>query len=263
MTRERKMRVTLVLGLSALSVLFTAGLKRSSDHEEVTKLQDTIVVNLKPKTPSFCDRLALSPFAQNNKLPSRSISSEEEDAQNTNETLAEICANERKLAALKADLEKIQSDRDEILALVERAKEQERKREDEKKTKEKIKVESKDEAMLLLMAHRYSMMQQRQNFISSVPQPAPLRITTAYSPFHNPSNQDLTNYMQLAMMNRMQFALNEDQYWHPEWNNQGQMTNPIYGTPQTWSNIEDMYRNPMGNSFSPSYQTEQPTFYFR
>ena len=253
MTRERKMRVTLVLGLSALSVLFTAGLKRSSDHEEKAAL--------KPTTPSFCERLATSPFKFKPTFPSRSISSEEEEAESTDETLLEVCENERKLAALKADLEKIQKDKDEILALVERATEEERKRESKKK--EKIKVESKDEAMLLLLAHRYSMMQQRQNFMPQPSMVMPTPMVDAYSPFHNSSTQDLTNYMQLAMMNRMQFSLTEDQYWHPEWNAQGQMTNPIYGTPQTWSNIEDMYRNPMGDAFIPGPQGQQPSFYFR
>lgn len=255
MTRERKMRVTLVLGLSALSVLFTAGLKRSSDHEKLSVL--------KPKTPSFCERLATTPFSFKTKHASRSISSEvaEEKTEETSaeEKLAEVCANERKLAALKADLERIQKDKDEIIALVERVKEKE-----EKKTKKKkIKVEDEDQAMLLLLAHRFQMQQQQQSMAGQLQMSLPLPIVTAHSPFHNPSRQDLTNYMQMAMMNRMQFSLTEDQYWHPEWNAQGHMTNPVYGTPQTWSNIEEMYRNPMGNVFSPPPQGGQPTFYFR
>ncbi len=241
MTRESKLRVNLVLGFLSLSMLFVAGLKRNSDHstEVSQKRQD-----LKPTTPSFCRAIDLS-------KPSRSIASGDDETQTeVDADLQTICENENRIANLKEELDQLQAKKEETLALIERVqKELEEKEEDDKdKKKKKIKVETEDQAMLLLLANRYSMMQNQANMANQMAMSLPAPIVEAYSPLHNRTSQQNMDYLQMALMHRINFSMQEDHYWHPEWNAQGHLTNPIYGTPNTWSNIESMYRDPVGSN---------------
>lgn len=239
MTRESKLRVKMVLGVLSLSVLFVAGLKRNSDHDQISLKEK----NLKPATPSFCAQYSGS------STPSRSIASgdESEDAK-TEEGLEQICENENRIATLKAELDELQEKKDETIALLERVQKKLKEDENKKKKKKKIKVEDKDQAMLLLLANRYSMMQQQANMAAQFSFAMPAPMSEAYSPLHNRSSKQNMEYLQMALMHRVNFSMQEDHYWHPEWNAQGHLTNPIYGTPNTWQNIESMYRNPVGSN---------------
>lgn len=265
MTRESKLRVTMVLGLFGLSLLFTAGLKRSSDHERTFSMKKH---DLRPATPSFCQQ-------KNFVTISRSIASGDEATSETSEEtnsdidkdLQQICENENRIANLKAELDELQKNRDDILALIERVQEKEEEKERKRKKK---KVEDEDQAMLLLLANRYSMIQNQANMANQMAMAMPTPMVDAYSPLHNRTSQQNMQYLQMALMHRVNFSLQEDHYWHPEWNAQGQLTNPIYGTPQTWQNIESMYRDPVGSGVyqlnpqgtqTPLYH-DQPSFLF-
>lgn len=264
MTRESKLRVTMVLGLC---MLFVAGLKRNSDHEQISLKERS----LGPTTPSFCAQ-----YNGPNK-PSRSIASgDKSEEAKSQESLEQMCENENRIATLQAELDELQAKKDETIALLERVQkkleEEKEEKEDKKKKKKKkkIKVEDKDQAMLLLLANRYSLMQNQASMANQMAMAMPAPMSEAYSPLHNRSSQQNMEYLQMALMHRVNFAMQEDHYWHPEWNAQGHLTNPIYGTPNTWKNIESMYRDPVGsnvytlpeqNASMPLYFS-QPSGYF-
>ncbi|MCF8058777.1 MAG: hypothetical protein K9K67_05745 [Bacteriovoracaceae bacterium] len=233
MTRERKMKVTLVLGLTGLSMLFTAGLKRSSDHNKISR-------DLTPKTPSICRH--------------RKISSIAEGETTIEASLETICNNDSKIDTLKEDLEHLQKERARVVAALEKYTLEIEEEEKKKKEKKEKVEENQISQAALLNAMMFSMQ-------TPAPQMSmPLPIITASSPFHNPSSQQLTNYLQMVMMNRLSFSMEKNNYWQPQWNAQGHLSNPIYGGPNAFQNIEDMYRNPLGQGQNPQelYHAQTP-----
>jgi hypothetical protein len=226
MTRERKMKVMLVLGLTGLTMLFVAGLKRNSDHYKVSK-------DLKPKTPSIC---------RHRKISSVSPEDNGEDS-SVDASLETICANENQLATLKEDLEHLQRERNRVIAAL------------EKYTKESEEEKERQASQVaLLSAMMFSM--QTPSPQMSIPTP----IIMASSPFHNPSTQQLNNYMQMATLNRLSFNMERDNYWNPEWDSQGNLSNSLFGGPSAFQNIESMYRDPLGTGIYSQnpYQTQMP-----
>ncbi|GEM_PF-2544844 len=241
MTRERKMKVMLVLGLTGLTMLFVAGLKRNSDHYKVGK-------DLKPKTPSICRHRKISSVSPEDKGEDSSV-----DA-----SLETICANENQLATLKEDLEHLQRERNRVIAALEkytREEEKERKAKKEKSDKENDKEKERQASQFALLS---AMMFSMQTPSPQMTIPTPM--VMASSPFHNPSSQQLNNYMQMATLNRLSFNMERDNYWQPEWDSQGNLSNPIYGGPSAFQNIENMYRDPLGSGVQSQnpYQAQLP-----
>lgn len=231
MTRERKSKESLakaskVLGLGLfLFVLPTAIFTSSSDHSYWNKLSWK---DLKPKTPSRC------------------IAS-----------LEEICEREERIESLKADIEKLEAEKEKVFKTLKDAlakKEEEEKEETSSDDKPRLKDYTANkipEGVLqqFLLAQHYSQV------LASMPaQWANLNAKPMgyFDPISNPTQQSRYDYLQMAMMNRWSFMMDEQNSWHPQWDQNGDMTNNLYGGPQTWGDIRTMYRTPTLDMRGPS-----------
>jgi len=194
------------------SALTTTGITSSSDRSNISKLE--------PKAPS---------------CSFRTIASE-----SSKESVQVVCENERKINSLKQDLEEINQKKADIFKTLEKLEEEESAIAENQKSNNSI-----SEQNLLLM----QMMMNRWSPSSAQPIPyATPQITYAYSPFHNSSRESNMAYLQTAMSHRLKFQMEESNYWQPEWDQNGNMLNPIYGGPNASLMIRDMYSAPFAQS---------------
>lgn len=167
--------------------------------------------SLKPKTPSRC-------------LASDSV----------------VCNNQEKIDSLKADLENLEEQKKKILSSIEKIEEEEKKSEDIEET---VDVNNQEQ----YLAYMYSMMNaqasQNENAIWSLYSEMG-RNMGQVDPIGRPTSQSRYEYLQMVQLQRWSFSMDEENSWHPEFNNRGDLTNPLYGNPGTWDSVRSMYRNP-------------------
>jgi hypothetical protein len=219
MLKDKGSRAILILGC-LLSVVLFSGQKNSQNHEETLSA-------LKSK-PSFC--------------ASRSISSEEpspdREENDEDQKLLQVCQNQQRINSLKKDIEELEVERERVLSTIEEAI---AKQESELTKKERTRHQH---ALMSKYQYPYPMLNSLQAQYNQTP-----TFMNVYSPFHDHSNDKNMNYLKVAMSQRLAMKLRASQSWSPEWNSSGHMTNPIYGTPQAWQNLEDMHRLPLSSGF--------------
>ncbi|MEC7277226.1 MAG: hypothetical protein VXV96_12985 [Bdellovibrionota bacterium] len=178
------------------------------------------------------------------KAAGRSISSVESPAESEEltEKAQQVCIQEEKINSLKDDLDRLEKEREKILAALEKLD----------SNTEKEQEEEKEEALasqpqIIIINNSWPSMATQLNTAPT--------ISYGYSPFHNSSSESLSQYFQMAMAHRLNFAMSENDYWHPEWDTNGHLTNPQYGFGSgTWNFIENMYREPTSfNQFQSNY----------
>lgn len=178
---------------------------------------------------------------------SRSISSvDDADEPEAEESqIALICQQQNQISNLEAELEKLQVERERVLAVF---KEYEEELDSVLETRD---LENENQAPYHQSPIQIVINQSWANSQPPLQLAAP--ITYAYSPFHGNNQQNNYEYLNMVAAQRLAFSMKEDQYWHPEWDSGGNLMNPQYGHAGTWSFLEDMYRNPMGQP------TREPT----
>lgn len=167
----------------------------------------------------------------------RSISSVEEKTEL-------VCAQQEKIAGLQEELEAIEKEKERVVSVLEKVEQRFQEYEEEAQKKEEEKEKRSTQRP---MANFTQFPMINNQFAMQYHKPAP--ITYAYSPFHNSSTSDNMEYLKLVTAQRLQFSLSEGDYWHPEWDMNGNMTNPIYGFGDTWNYLEGIHRTPTSHQY--------------
>ncbi len=152
-----------------------------------------------------------------------------------------ICSQQEKIASLKDELDSIEKEKAKLLGVIEKVEASLKEREEETENREK---KEKKTSTASVDYSQYQVLNQSMMMPFFTPS-----IQYAYSPFHNRSRQDNVEYLKLAMAQKLHFSMSDSEYWHPEWDMNGNMTNPIYSYGGNFNFIEDIYRNPLSHKY--------------
>lgn len=213
MSKESKTKVVTVLGLMTSLFVLTIALEKSDRDHKLSAL--------KPKTPSRC------------------VASEQT-----------VCNNQDKIDSLKADLENLKKQKEEILTTIEKVENGE----DEKKEEETADSgKAKLPAYLELAVMQANMGLGMSGGTDIWAQYSEMgRQMGRFDPFNNPTAESRYDYLNRVMINRWSVMMDESTYWSPNFNSRGDLTNPLYGSPSTWEDLRSMHRNP-SSGLIPAY----------
>ena len=158
--------------------------------------------------------------------------SEEAKAKQKEEDMQTLCENKKKIADLDAEIEKLEKEKDkvnEIIAKLDDSDDNEDEKDKKKDSKKQIMSAEVLSQLLMQQIYLNRMLTTSMSGYSSYQVQRPVfeqpKIIMGSNSGDMPSN-----YASMALYNQLALKLNSRQMWSPQFNQQGNLTNSLYGS---------------------------------
>lgn len=217
--------------------------KESMSKESMSKESKTKVVTvLGLMTSLFVLTIALeksdrdhNALALKPKTPSRCMASDQS-----------LCNNQEKIDSLKHDLADLEIQKKKILTTIEKVEE---KAEEDKSGSGKATLPAYLQLAVMQANHGLGMSGGNDIWAQYSEMG---RQMGRFDPISSSTSEQRYDYLNRVMVNRWSVMMDENTSWSPNFNSQGDLTNPLYGNSGTWNQLRTMYRNP-SSGVIPAY----------